>query len=97
MIYENTVRFTHFALGKEDVADFTFEQLVDGCRRSGFNPLPLRDEHIIEIKNLKKPDDLVHKDPFDRLLLCQAKAEGMGFLTHDSCLKRYDESCIIGF
>ncbi len=30
-------------------------------------------------------------DPFDRLLICQSKTEGMKFLTHDSLLPGYDE------
>lgn len=32
-----------------------------------------------------------HNDPFDRLLICQSKAEGMRFLTHDSLLSGYRE------
>lgn len=36
-----------------------------------------------------------HNDPFDRLLICQSKTEGMKFLTHDSLLSGYDEECII--
>ena len=30
-----------------------------------------------------------HKDPFDRLLICQAQSEGMGFITHDASLSGY--------
>ena len=30
-----------------------------------------------------------HKDPFDRLLICQAQSEGMGFITHDARLSGY--------
>ena len=37
----------------------------------------------------------VHKDPFDRLLICQAKSENMLFLTHDELIPFYNESCII--
>lgn len=35
-----------------------------------------------------------HNDPFDRMLIAQAKAEGMTFLTHDHLLKDYDENCV---
>jgi PIN domain nuclease of toxin-antitoxin system len=31
----------------------------------------------------------IHKDPFDRMLLAQAKAEGMPLLTSDSILRAY--------
>lgn len=38
---------------------------------------------------------LPHKDPFDRMLICQAKTEDMKFLTHDSLIPFYNEDCII--
>ena len=36
-----------------------------------------------------------HHDPFDRMLIAQAKAENMSFLTHDSLIPCYNEKCII--
>lgn len=47
----------------------------------------LLDTHIIlwAIKN----------DPFDRIMLAQAKSEGFSFLTHDSLISQYNEACII--
>ncbi|MFW5659139.1 MAG: type II toxin-antitoxin system VapC family toxin [Bacteroidota bacterium] len=44
----------------------------------------------IELKHLDSYSDLplVHKDPFDRIMLAQAIAEGLTFVTHDSrCLQ----------
>jgi PIN domain nuclease of toxin-antitoxin system len=32
----------------------------------------------------------IHKDPFDRILIAQAKAEGLLLLTSDKTLTRYD-------
>ena len=37
---------------------------------------------------------LIHNDPFDKMLIAQAKTEGMTFLTHDHLLKDYGESCV---
>ena len=34
-------------------------------------------------------------DPFDRLLLAQAKVENLSFITHDSLIPAYGEKCII--
>jgi len=31
----------------------------------------------------------IHKDPFDRMLIAQAQAEGLVLVTHDSNIKRY--------
>ena len=32
-----------------------------------------------------------HNDPFDKILLAQAKGDGMLLLTHDKCFSYYDE------
>lgn len=47
--------------------------------------LPIQSTHLLELANLP----FHHKDPFDRLLLCQAKAEGMVLMTKDKKFKKY--------
>jgi PIN domain nuclease of toxin-antitoxin system len=37
---------------------------------------------------------LLHKDPFDRLLLAQARSEGMLLLTYDTSVAQYRESVL---
>jgi PIN domain nuclease of toxin-antitoxin system len=37
----------------------------------------------------------LHKDPFDRLLIAQARAEGMLFLTDDASVAQYQESVLV--
>ena len=32
---------------------------------------------------------LIHRDPFDRMLICQAIAEGMAIVTPDELIRRY--------
>ena len=74
------------------------EELVRFCSEAGFIPLSLRSEHTLKMKSLRKSDEVRdHKDPYDWLLISQAKSEKMMFLTHDSKLKKYMEDCIIGF
>ena len=36
-----------------------------------------------------------HNDPFDRLLIAQAKVEKLSFLTHDSLIPGYNEKCVV--
>ena len=43
----------------------------------------------------EKSAELSHHDPFDRILVSQAKAENMVFLTHDSLIPYYGERCIM--
>lgn len=47
--------------------------------------LPVVLEHVLELENLPTP----HKDPFDRLLIAQARTEGAIFLSEDSVFKDY--------
>jgi len=80
---------------KPEVMPITEEQFMDNCSRSGFKQLSIRSNHILNIKSLKRNcDSPKHNDPFDRLLISQAKTDGFIFLTHDSLLPYYNESCI---
>ena len=73
------------------------EEVSQYCQASGILELNIRKEHIFRLSELKRPEGLPsHKDPFDRLLICQAASENMLFLTHDSRILEYDEPCILG-
>lgn len=48
-------------------------------------------EHAIAVETIA----IAHGDPFDRLLLAQAKVEGLQLLTHDERLARYDDQAIV--
>lgn len=50
-----------------------------------FAELPLQPEHIAHVATLP----LLHRDPFDRMLVSQAAVEGLTLLTADASLKRY--------
>lgn len=56
----------------------------------------IREKHIYALAGLKRNKDAPsHKDPFDRMLICQASTENMMFITHDSLLPGYNEPCIL--
>ena len=66
------------------------------CKQSGFINLPLKENHIYALSKLiRKPEAPPHKDPFDRLLICQASEENMLFMTHDALIPDYNVCCII--
>ena len=48
--------------------------------------LPLMPRHMEVVEALP----FLHRDPFDRLLVAQAKAEGMAVLTADENIPKYD-------
>lgn len=70
--------------------------LAEGCDDNGFVALPVLLAHVYQLHTLKRsPDAPRHKDPFDRILLAQAKAEEMLFLTHDSLMADYNEPLVL--
>ena len=72
-------------------------RLMSTCEISDMNLLQIAPKHIAALETLKWPETLPkHKDPFDRILLAQAKAENMRLVTHDETLLRYEEPCIFG-
>ena len=74
---------------------FDGEQVLRYCDELEFLPLPLNMQHALAVKNLKRPENLPpHKDPFDRLMLAQAIAENMIFMTHDKRIAEYSSQNI---
>lgn len=72
------------------------EAFVELCGEAGLCQMSISVEHIYMIKTLVRPDNAPrHNDPFDRLMVAQAKAEGMVFVTHDSLILHYNEKCVM--
>lgn len=62
------------------------QQFIPAQRRAhGIETLPLDEDAVLQLPRL--PD--IHKDPFDRMLICQAIAHGMTILTPDPLITRY--------
>jgi PIN domain nuclease of toxin-antitoxin system len=51
----------------------------------GFMPLPVTVDHATRSSSLPA----IHEDPFDRLLVAQAIAEGLVFVTRDTAIRQY--------
>ena len=47
--------------------------------------LPIRASHVTTLAGLP----MLHKDPFDRILIAQAIAEGLDFITNDEPIRGY--------
>lgn len=70
--------------------------LAKGCEDNGYMVLPVFNKHVSALETLKRLENAPqHNDPFDRIMLAQAKAENLMFLTHDSLIPYYGESFII--
>jgi PIN domain nuclease of toxin-antitoxin system len=71
-----------FRLGKLSVAP---DALLAAARDGNFRLLPVSPEHAVATAKLLP----VHADPFDRLLVAQARSEGLTLLTADALLAEY--------
>jgi len=66
--------------------DPTPDELIPFERaRHGIEPLYLAEEEALHLTKL--PD--LHKDPFDRMLICQAAVHGLALLTPDEQIRRH--------
>ncbi len=62
------------------------ETYIPGLRqRHGIEPLALNEEATLYLGRLPT----LHRDPFDRMLVCQAIVEGMVVLTPDELITQY--------
>lgn len=69
--------------------------LAAGCDTANMLSLPVTKEHAIAAVGLIRSQNAPpHNDPFDRMLIAQAKTENMILLTHDHMLKDYCVDCI---
>ena len=71
-------------LGREDFK-VDARLLRRGLLDNGYSELPIMSDHVVATENLP----LIHKDPFDRLLVAQATVEGVTLLTGDTLLSQY--------
>ncbi len=74
------------ALGKLNVPD----ELYAHVRDTGVRVLGLSAEHGLAVASLP----LHHRDPFDRLLIAQARQEGFMLVTADTRIHAYDVSVL---
>lgn len=98
-IYYSTVSIWEIAIKHAlhpDNVQFTGKELSVFCKEAGFHCLDVKERHIFALETLKRPEDAPrHNNPFDRMLVSQAKAENMVFLTHDTLIPYYNEHCIV--
>ncbi len=78
---------------------YSEREILSFCIAAGYEPMNLLPAHVLAIRDLQLregcvPDNL---DPFDRLLIAQAKAEGCRLLSHDRNFVNYSEGCIALF
>jgi PIN domain nuclease of toxin-antitoxin system len=64
----------------------TPEPLENAVQKNRFSPLGISFEHARVAGSLPRH----HRDPFDRMLIAQAKVDRLTFVTHDSSMQPYE-------
>lgn len=67
------------------------QQFVQALGEVGIEVLPIKPAHAAATEALP----MLHRDPFDRLLLATARHEGLHLLTHDAMLCDYGDGVLI--
>ena len=75
-----------YALGRLPLPDEPDQFLPAELGRNRIESIPIIDAHAYQAGRLPR----YHRDPFDRMLVAQAKIEGFGLITNDASIRRYE-------
>lgn len=91
-IFVSAISMVEIAI-KEMTGKLTVDDdVLEVVQQAGFAELPLRFPDAMYMRNFP---ELVGHDPFDRMLVAQAEANGMDFLTSDRRLLALDRRDIL--
>jgi PIN domain nuclease of toxin-antitoxin system len=74
-----------FALGKLPLPEPPASYVPKRMEAQGIRALAVEHSHALRVSTMPQ----YHKDPFDRLLIAQAEAEGLTILTADAAFREY--------
>ena len=93
VVYISVASFWEMAitssLGKLKLPTSISDMMKD-CEKLDFSVLPIRGSHLERLQGLPWH----HRDPFDRLLICQAQEEHLTMVTVDENIVKYDLATI---
>ena len=75
---------------KPDAMPCPPDEVESAAEASGLSPMPFTSAHAKVVGSLP----WLHRDPFDRMLLAQARTDGLPLLTHDEDVLRYGDGAI---
>jgi PIN domain nuclease of toxin-antitoxin system len=78
------------SLRRPDMSGDLQARIPDDLERHGFRDLPIMVRHALAVRSLP----LHHRDPFDRMLIAQARCEDLTLLTADPAIMAYDVRAI---
>ena len=83
-LWEITIKQT---TGKLGILSMNVYELAELCRDNGIIVLPLKLSYLAELRKLP----LIHRDPFDRIIIATEITEGYTLLTNDGEIVKYQD------
>jgi PIN domain nuclease of toxin-antitoxin system len=74
------------SLGKLEISGLDLSELPAFIDASGFDELPVVSRHALAVRDLPGH----HRDPFDRMLIAQARAEELTLASVDPAFRAYE-------
>ncbi|MBU6235879.1 MAG: type II toxin-antitoxin system VapC family toxin [Alphaproteobacteria bacterium] len=90
VFYVSSMSFFEIAVKKALKKVRVPDNLADITKASGIQILPVLPEHALRTGRLP----FHHTDPYDRMLIAQAKTEGMTLVSHNPIFKKYHEDTV---
>lgn len=91
-VWETSIKY----MSKPDKIRVSGSELSEFCQKMGYHMISINDTHVKALETLVYHNQSqMHNDPFDRIMIAQAKADGLKFVTHDSKIPFYEESCVM--
>ncbi len=78
------------SIGRHLELPYDLATFLERATADGYRLLPIELRHVYRVRSLP----LLHRDPFDRMLIAQALVEGMPLLTPDPRIRAYDVQTI---
>ena len=93
-LFVSAVSFWEIAIkhgkGKLDLENFLIQDIPDYCRKLKIEQIPLMPDDAINYSNLPFVEN--HRDPFDRMLICQCIANDCILVSKDAKMAEYKDS-----
>lgn len=81
-LWEMTIKLT---LGKLKL-NFSLEEMINKTAENGFEIMSILPIHLIKLSSL----EMIHGDPFDRIIIAQGLAENIQIVTSDDVFEYYN-------
>lgn len=75
------------SIGKLDLPEDFFDLIPE----AGYEVMPIRISHL----NVYRTLPMYHRDPFDRMLVAQARAEALALVSRDTEIAKYDVDILV--